>query len=239
MKSFIIIISFLALGVLLLVGCNGGEAVPFSMRVVPQQMDDSIPEQRCMFLVTVDSSDAVNSVNISASTSGASVSVNPDTITPGQVAEVTVIPSASSINTTLTITIEGERRGLKQIETTSIIVGEPIPEVDDLTQKATEVRDAFIPWLVINYPEFGITEDTEWTPTIVRPNIVVVMYYLFYSDEWEMGVRWHVMIPPHDFGEIYLRHRIDEVSPSYAFKISSLEGETEPEAVEPEELIWR
>lgn len=239
MRSFIVTISFLALGVLLLVGCSGCEAVPFSMRVVPQQMYDSIPEQRCMFLVTVESSDAEDPVSISASTSGASVSVYPDTITPGQVAEVTVIPSASSTDTTLTITIEGEQRGLKRIETTSVIVGEPIPDLDGLTQKATEVRDAFIPWLAINYPDFGITEDTEWTPTIVRPHFVVVMYYLFYSDEWEMGVRWHVMIPPHDFGEIYLRHRIDEVSPSYAFKISSLEGETEPEAVEPEESVWR
>jgi hypothetical protein len=202
-------------------------------------MNDTIPEQRCIFLVTVESSDAMNPVSISASASGASVSVNPDTITSGQVAEVTVIPSTSNINTTLTITIEGERSGLKQIETTSIIVGEPIPGVDELTPTAIEVRDAFIPWLTINYPEFGITEDTEWTHTIVRPHIEVVMYYLFYSDEWEMGVRWYVMIPPYDFGEIYLRHRIDEVSPSYAFKLSSLEEETEPETVEPEELVWR
>lgn len=134
-------------------------------------MNDTIPEQRCMFLVTVESSDAMNPVSISASASGASVSVNPDTITSGQVAEVTVIPSTSNINTTLTITIEGERSGLKQIETTSIIVGEPIPGVDELTPTAIEVRDAFIPWLAINYPEFGITEDTEWTHTIVRPHI--------------------------------------------------------------------
>jgi len=71
--------------------------------------------------------------------------------------------------------------------------------VNELTPKAIEVQDAFIPWLEANHPEFGITAETEWTPTIVRPHFMVVMYYLFFSDEWEMGVRWHVMISPYDY----------------------------------------
>jgi len=104
---------------------------------------------------------------------------------------------------------------------------------------ATELRDKFIPWLAANHPELGITSQTEWTGTIVTPHIMVVMYYLFFSEDWEMGLRWHVTIPPYDWVEIYLRHRTTEVSPSYAFKISSLEAQAEPEAIEPEELVWR
>lgn len=90
---------------------------------------------------------------------------------------------------------------------------------------ATEIRDRFIPWLATNHPEFGITSENEWTETIVRPHIAVVMFYLFFSEDWEMGVSWHVMIPPHDWARIYLRHRFVEVQPSYAFEISSLDAQ--------------
>jgi hypothetical protein len=58
-------------------------------------------------------------------------------------------------------------------------------------------------------------------------------------EEWEMGVRWHVMIPPYDWAEIYLRHRHTEISPSLAFKIPSLDAQDAPEVVDPPESVWR
>ena len=51
---------------------------------------------------------------------------------------------------------------------------------------------------LVCHPELGITVETEWTPTIVRPHILVLMYDPFFSQDWEMGLRWHVMIPPVD-----------------------------------------
>jgi len=108
---------------------------------------------------------------------------------------------------------------------------------------ATAMQDKFIPWLAVNHPEFGITSETEWTGTIVRPNIQVVMFYLFFSEDWEMGVSWHVTIPPHNWARIYLRHRFTEVSPSYAFEIPSWSEEREPHAIDPKdafaESVWR
>jgi len=104
---------------------------------------------------------------------------------------------------------------------------------------AAEMRDKFIPWLAANHPEFGITSETKWTGTIVRPNIVVVMYYLFFSEDWEMGVSWHVTIPPHDWTRIYLRHRTTEAHPSYAFELSSWSEQGEPHAIDPPESVWR
>ncbi|MFC2062701.1 hypothetical protein ACFLS8_01985, partial [Chloroflexota bacterium] len=199
MKVITLIILTIILVAISLVGCGdgGGEAVPFSIQVVPQQMDDTVPGQICVFLVTTQSDDTAKAINISATASGASLTVSPQTIKPGQVTEVTAIPDDSSIGKRLTITIEGERGGLTEIETASLVVEEAIPESIELLQVAVEVRDAFIPWLAANHPEFGITAETEWIPTVVRPHFMVVMYYLFYSDEWEMGVRWHVMIPPY------------------------------------------
>ena len=248
MKKKVICISpvMLILVLLLTLAASCGkeeEPAPFSIQVIPEHMEDTIAGQRCVFLVFVEDegpgSGAGKSVDISAAATDAIVTVSPEAIKPGEVAEVTVIPSEASIGSTLTLAIDGERKGLKQTETTSLTVGESIPDPEGLVAYATEIRDKFIPWLAANHPEFGITGETEWIPTLVRPHIVVVMYYLFFSEDWEIGVRWHVTIPPHDWAEIYLRHRTTEVSPSYAFKISSLEAQDEPQAVEPEESVWR
>jgi hypothetical protein len=70
-------------------------------------------------------------------------------------------------------------------------------------------------------PELGITSEVEWVGVNIRPNFMVVMYYLFISDEWEMGMTWHVMIHPHDWSRIYLRHRYTETAPTLAFELSS------------------
>lgn len=245
-SKFMMTVVILMLITAIFVGCPGdgdngdnGEAIPFSLQVVPQQIEDAITGQMCVLLVTVESSNEIEEVHISASAPNASVTVNPPAITPGRVAEVSVIASESAIGSTLTITIEGERNGLKETETASINIGQSISHLSDLTLKAIQVRDEFIPWLATNYPELNITAETEWTATIVRPHFMVVMYFLFFSDEWEMGVRWHVTIPPYDYGEIYLRSITEEVSPSYAFKISSLEEQEEPQVVEPEKSVWR
>jgi len=65
------------------------------------------------------------------------------------------------------------------------------------------------------------------------------MYYLFFSPEWEMGLRWHVMIPPHDWAEIYLRRR-SELSSTRAWRIHSVDGQLEPQIRElPVEGIFR
>jgi predicted secreted protein len=196
------------------------------------------------------------------------VNVNPPAIIPGQVGQVTVIPGQLNggeepnvpqnpvlqdqirpgepiiepneplvEEKSITVTIMAKRAGVQREQTVTVNTtqGE-----DDLAELASTYRDRFIPWLAENYPEFGITEETEWVGTIVRPHILVVMYYLFFSEEWEMGLRWHVMIPPYDFAEIYLRKRDTNLSSIHAFKIFSLDAQDEPQVVDlPQEGIWR
>jgi hypothetical protein len=242
MKRFLVLVMASILAVWPIASCGGDEATPFSLQVIPAYMQDTIAGQSCVFLVIVtDEGEGVGgkAVNISATAPGAAVTVGPQAISPGQVAEVIVVPNEASIGSTLTVTVNGERDGLKQTETVSLDVLQDILDPEGLADYATELRDRFIPWLAANHPELGITSQTEWTGTVVTPHIVVVMYYLFFSEDWEMGLRWHVTIPPYDWVEIYLRHRTTEVSPTYAFKISSLEAQAEPEAIEPEEMVWR
>ena len=215
-------------------------SLPFSMQLVPDTML-SIPGQMCVFLVSVDG--GIGKVKISATVSGSSITVEPQTINSKQVAEITVIPLESG---TRTLTVLGNRARFQQKKTATfeVLEGEIVDgEEDPLGALATEIRDKFIPWLAENHPELGITNETEWTSTIVRPNYMVVMFYLFFSEEWEMGVSWHVMIPPHDWARIYLRHRFTEVHPSNAFEISSLDAQEEPHAVDLKdafaESVWR
>jgi hypothetical protein len=101
-----------------------------------------------------------------------------------------------------------------------------------LGKLAAEMRDKFVPWLASNHPELGITSETEWIGTIVNPGILVVMHYMFYSEDWEMYVTWHVTIPPYDWTKIYLRPRFTETQSTMAFEISSVQGGEEPHSIE-------
>jgi len=217
-------------------------AATFSMEVISRpfipmkgekEISMAMPGQRVVFLVVVKDTGEGNgygkAVDISATASGAEVSVNNPAIKSGEVAEVTVIPDQTSTNKILTITINGDRSGFKQTETFDI---EVIEWEDDLGEVAAEMRDKFIPWLATNHPEFGISSETEWTGTIVNPGILVVMHYMFYSEDWEIYLTWHVMIPPYDWTRIYLRSRFTETQSSYAFEISSVQGEEEPHSIE-------
>lgn len=198
----------------------------------------AVAGQKCVFLVGFEdgegwlqrSAGVGEAVDVAAEALGqmANVSVSPLSVILGEVAEVTVIPSIASVNKTLSIAITGERHGMVQTETVSI---EVIPGEDDLLPHAEDMRDMFIPWLMEEYPELGITTDTEWTGTIVNPRILVVMHYLFYSEDWEMYVTWHVTIPPHDWTRIYLRQRLT-ATPTYAFEVSSVTTQDEPTVIE-------
>jgi hypothetical protein len=218
--------------------------ISFSINVIPVHMEDTITGQSCVFLVTVADEGTVTGelkpVNISATATDAKVTVGPTAIAPGSVAEVVVVTEVildtEEASRTLTVTVNGERDGIKKTETVtiSVVAGE-----DSAAETAAEMRDKFIPWLAENYPELNITSETEWTGTIVLPNIEVVVYYLFFSEEWEMGVRWNVTTAPDDWVRIYLRQRTVEVSPSYAFEISSVSAQEEPYTIEPPESVWR
>jgi hypothetical protein len=212
--------------------------MPFSLDIIkrPASFGDityAVVGQKCIFLIVVDDEGQTNgnkkAVSISASSSDCQVTVLPKSIIDGQVAEVSVIPVETNIGKNITITIKGEREGLIKTKT---IMAEIIEGENTLGPEAAAIRDKFIPWLSTNHPELGIVNETEWVGTIVNPRILVVMHYIFLSEDWEMYVTWHVMIPPYDWAKIYLRHRFNETSPSYAFEISSIQEKIQPQPIE-------
>ena len=220
---------------------DGGadENTEFHISVIPEQLNgDSIAGQHCVFLVVItdDGQGSELPVSISAEAPGAAVVIYHEDIFAGEVAEVVVTPAQASVGETVTVTITGNRGSStdKKIVDFAVAEGE-----DDRQEYAGELLDKFVSWLAENHPELGITVDTAWNGTMVSPVWLVVSHYLFFSDEWEAHTEWHVMIPPYDWARIDLRHRFDELAPSYAFEISSLDAGSEPVAIEVPETVWR
>ena len=211
----------------------------FHINVIPEQLNgDSIAGQYCVFLVTItdEGQEGQLPVRISATAPGSEVVIYQQDIVEGEVAEVVVIPTQASIGKTIKVTITGNRGSSTDKKVVSFEVAEG---EDDRQEYAGELLDRFVPWLATNHPELGITDDTAWNGTMISPIWLVVSHYLFFSEEWEVHISWHIMVPPYDWAKIDLRHRFDELEPSYAFEISSLNATSEPVAIEVPETVWR
>ena len=216
---------------------SNAEAAPFQLKVINRpaffgETVYSIPGQKCMFLVTLvenQTSTESGAVKLTITSPDCETSIYPQTITLGQVAEITVTPTSANVGRNVTMTLTGERGSVKRTVNLST---EVLEEEDTLEPEAAEKRDMFTAWLAEKHPELGINDKTAWTGTVVNPRVLVVTHYMFLSEEWEMYVTWHVMIPPYDWAKIYLRHRFDESAPTYAFEISSVQGKVEPGAIE-------
>jgi len=211
----------------------------FHVGVIPEQLNGhSIAGQHCVFLVTItdEGQEAELPVRISATAPGAEVVIYQEDIFEEEVAEVVVIPTQASIGTTIEVTITGNRGSASDEKVVSF---EVIEGEDDRQEYAEELLDRFVAWLATNHTELGITDDTAWNGTMVSPQWLVVSHYLIFSEEWEAHIEWHIMMPPDDWAKIDLRHRFDELEPSYAFEISSVNATSEPVPIEPPETVWR
>ena len=224
--------------VIVLVGISGFYYVymnflkpaPFTIQIYQSEIDDVHPGQTCLLLATMQESGSGGGkgkpVEISVAVPGSSTVLENGLISEGQVSEISIIPSEAVENSELIVTIRGKRGSYETSNTSLLHVGATLGngrngEEDPLRPMATEIQEKFIIWLSENHPELGITSEVEWVGVNIRPHFMVVMYYLFISDEWEMGMTWHVMIPPHDWSRIYLRPRFTETTPALAFELSS------------------
>ncbi len=212
-----------ALGVIIVAsGAACGESadpsVPFTLQVSPEFVQGVIPGAGSGVLVTIiDESETDAPVQLTVSADGAQVSVAPAEIHAGEVAEVTVIADPATEERPLEIRISGSRGDLDQVvgKSTTVFAWE-----DDRGDYARRLLGVFASWLADNRPDLGIDAATEFSGSFVAPGLLVVSHYLFMSDDWELGLSWHVMVPPDDWAEIYLRPRA-EPAPTLAFRLLS------------------
>jgi hypothetical protein len=182
----------------------------------PEFVNGVIPGAELMLLVTQTDATA-GEATVSATAPGATVTVRPTEISGDEVAEVTVVPDAVQGEAELTITIAvSTEEGTHTLTKTTTI----LPWEDDRAEQGSEVLGLFTPWLAENRPELGVDAETQFQGTFLAPELLIVSHYGFFDDRWEIVVSWHVMTPPDDFAEIYLRDR-SELRPSLAFRIES------------------
>lgn len=202
------------------------EVSEFTMTVKPDSMQ-AIADQKCVFLVKVenriDGRAMKDAISISINPSG-NVIINPASLKSGECGEITITPSTTDIDKTLYYKVKAKREGFEQQETIGIDV---VSGTDQLGNTAAQIRDRFVTYLESDHAHLGINSNTEWSGTIVTPTLTIVANYLFFSENWEMGLSWHVMIAPNDWAKMYLRKRNSD-KPSHAFKISSLSGTNDP-----------
>ena len=238
MKRHIAFVVVLVLAMLIMLqGCTSpSEDAAFSMSVLPAEIKGkAVAGQQVIYLVHINDDKGEGPVQITAAGTNCTILIRPETAND-EFVEVVVVPEAASVGSTITFEITASRGGHEENEAISF---EVVPGEDDRGPKAKELRDKFIPWLEENMPELGITADTVWEETTVSPEWLVVSHYLFISEEWEMHIAWHNMIPPHDWVRIDLRKRFEEDKPSYAFEISSVTANDEPIEMEVPAEIWR
>jgi hypothetical protein len=204
---------------------------------VPPEVRTAIPGQHVSFLVVVtDTSPTPSPVTITATATGAQVlAIEPAELLPGVVGEVWVVPDPSTVETRASVTITAVRGSISKTETRSLPV---FPMLDERGGDAQPYFERWVAWLAAEHPELGITADTEWDPQFVSI-LLVVSHYAWFSDDWEMTIAWHNMIPPYDWTEAHLRRRGVDVRPSLAFRIDSVAGVTEPHAITPPEVVVR
>lgn len=210
---------------------------PFTLQVVPQELKGfAIVDQRIHYLVTVTSEAKTDPVKIAATAVNAAVTIVYPEITEGKVAEVIVTPEAASVGKTVEVTVTGTRG---TVTDTKKVTFEVIDGVDDRKDTARRLLTSFTDYLAAEHPELGIKSDTQWTGTMVSPQWLVVSHYLFFSEQWELHLEWHIMVAPDDWARIDLRKRGTEVKPSAAFEISSVSQDTKPKSIEIPTEVWR
>jgi hypothetical protein len=209
----------LTLALLAACGDDAQDPVPFTMDVSPRFINGAVAGARTGVLVTVtDASPTSDKVQITAGAEGAEVTVTPAAIDAGETAEVWVVPGTGiGDGTMLDLIIQGRRGETVETATLSYTVYD---WEDDRGEYAGELLELFLTWLEENRPDLGLGTGTPFTGSMVAPELMVVSHYLYLTDDWELGLTWHVMIPPDDFSGLYLRPRTGP-APTIAFRLAS------------------
>lgn len=199
-------------------GDSADDTAPtLSLRTSPEFVNRIIPGTRPMALVAVDT-DTDDAVRLTgtASLSGAEVSFQPASVSANGVAEVWVTLPETSDETPFTVTVTATAGSTK---TEATIDATAIPGTDDLGATAVTIVDVFLDEMEGLVPGLPASSDGLSNGTPVA-GLLVVSHYAWFTDEYEIGLAWHIMIAPDDFAELYLRPR-DEVAPTMAFRINT------------------
>jgi hypothetical protein len=105
-------------------GKRSDESAPFSIELSPGEVWGTVGEESVIQVTVRDEGDggfAGEAVNLSGYAPGASMTIEPESISPGETAEARIVPEEGRDGKNLTLTIIG-KRGCKAKETAIIMV---------------------------------------------------------------------------------------------------------------------
>jgi hypothetical protein len=121
-----------------------------------------------------------------------------------RVAEITIKPdSLIEIRNYRIVLIAQNEDMIKILE----FAVEIFPGESQVSDWAIRKRDEFMFWLMHEHPEYSEVADQKWFVYNTYPQIWIVEHWTFLSEEWEMRICFHVMIPPYDWSMMRLRKR--------------------------------
>jgi len=219
---------------LAIAACGESRSDPFTMLVGPEFVNGAVPGGTMSLLVAFEQEhDSDDPVHLSASAAGAVVVVEPSAIVAGEVAEVRITPQpVATGDTVISVAVRATRGDVIETVSRDVTV---FDWEDDRGPQARALLDVFLEWLATNRPDLGLGPETLTEGSMVAPGLLVVSHYCFVTDDWEIGLSWHIMIPPDDWAEIYLRPR-GAWSPTEAFRLSSQRAALEDGLVEIAEV---
>ena len=210
---------------------SAGQPNQFLIEVTPSRVVDGVVGQKCVIIVkSIDNENVLEgregysepaTISVAVNDEAASLTYHPKELLSGQISEVVVVPNEASANSLLTVLIQGERGGVKELKFITINVHGLTNDIKEAESHAVGVRDQFTSWVAVSDPKLNITEETAWSGSHVVSVSPNTKYYLFYSSKWEMGVSWCVD-GSHNRTVVYLRQRYEENAPSLAYELSLL-----------------
>lgn len=206
------------LAISVLPGCTrsaDGPSQQFDLSTSPEFVQRIIPGHRPLGLVGVGgTSGAVHLVG-TASIASAEVSFVPADVAAGGVAEVWVDLPDTTTDVPFTVAVSDRDGHTSTVSFDATLV----PGVDDVAETAGQIVEVFLDRIggdVAGLPA-SATGLTAGTPVA---GLLVVTHYAWFTDDYEIGLAWHIMVAPDDFAELYLRPR-DSLVPTKAYRINS------------------
>jgi hypothetical protein len=120
-------------------------------------------------------------------------------------------------DTPFTLAVTGTRGSATQSLSVSATA---VPGIDDIQETALQIAAVFLKELhgttVLGLPS-DVSGLTGGTPVA---GLLVVTHYAWFTDEYEIGLAWHIMVAPDDWSDIYFRPR-GALRPTAAYRLSS------------------
>lgn len=208
------------IGLLSLTACgdndrDGGE--PLSVTRSPQFVNRMVPGSRPLAILSAlnQKGDDAELSGVS-SLAGMSVSFVPARLAAGTSAEVWVEVPEVGEDTPFTVTVtvaRGDETKTVTIDATAV------PGTDDLADTARQIAAVFLD-RVHDQVEGLPAEPAGLANGTPVAGLLVVSHYAWFTDVYEIGLAWHIMVAPDDFAELYVRPR-GSSAPTRAFRINS------------------